>query len=963
MAQTSKKANTWYLNQPLSDKVVGRFLICELLGTGGMGEVYRAEDTMLKRSVALKRMAPSLRADPLFRERFFREAERASRFTDAHVAAIYDVLEDNGEAFLVMEYVEGQTLRQRLCQRLKLDEILEIAEQCTEALAVASSHGVVHCDIKPENIMLTPTGHVKVLDFGVAKLLPRSNQSTTLDKSRTLSGTPGYMAPEVLLENVPDHRSDIFSLGVVLYEALTGSHPFRASSFVGICEKVLRETPPPVTALNPKLPVELNAVIEKMLAKNPSDRFQSAQELRTELRRLPIKTSDGNAGTPERRVTKYEGISLIPNCSQRRRMALLFVAMVLIPSIAIIGPSAYRRLQWAPVFATRGPLLISDFDTLGHVIPDEGLREGLTIALQQSRYVNVYPRSRVYEVLERMKRKDVGRIDEALGREICQRENVHVLLVGSIAQIGEAFQITIRALDPVQGNVLFAEKTTVSHKEEFFDKVDWLARRVRENLGESLPAIESSSRPLAKVTTRSLSALQLYSEATDAFGQGRVGDVPALLQNALDLDPEFAMAHRFMAQIHEMMGNRAVEQEELKHAYDLRQSVTEREKRLIESSYYNLIGDDRSAVDALIALVTLYPDDPDAHALLASEYYDLGDLAKAIQQLRQTIKVDPGSAPAYGKLVTWLARNNAPDEAVQVYGEAAAHGLDSPAARWGLGMALWNQAKIGEAQVEFRRLQAAGPPYDSIGRIYFARILIYQGRLRNASEQLASGIREDQTAKNRSAELLQRYLLARTAVDRGDRTAALRQLTLILRKGEPEAFQAADLERTGALYAQIGELVFARRALNTLDQLQSRNGTAFNKASFHLLAGEIALARGKPITATEHFSTSTAEYPLALAYGGLARAYEKRQDWQRAAAAWQQQLKARGEIFQDEYPTEWVRAHLALARVYGHLGQLAAARTEYEAFLKTWEHAEDLPELRDARQEMQELTPVQGPAH
>jgi eukaryotic-like serine/threonine-protein kinase len=192
MAQTSKKANTWYLNQPLSDKVVGRFLICELLGTGGMGEVYRAEDTMLKRSVALKRMAPSLRADPLFRERFFREAERASRFTDAHVAAIYDVLEDNGEAFLVMEYVEGQTLRQRLCQRLKLDEILEIAEQCTEALAVASSHGVVHCDIKPENIMLTPTGHVKVLDFGVAKLLPRSNQSTTLDKYRTLSGTPGY---------------------------------------------------------------------------------------------------------------------------------------------------------------------------------------------------------------------------------------------------------------------------------------------------------------------------------------------------------------------------------------------------------------------------------------------------------------------------------------------------------------------------------------------------------------------------------------------------------------------------------------------------------------------------------------------------------------------------------------------------------------------------------------------------
>lgn len=961
MAQPSANANSWHLDS-LSGKSVGRFLIRERLGGGGMGEVYRAEDTVLKRSVAFKRMAPHLRSDLLYRQRFLREAERASRFSDPHVAAIYDVLEDSGEAFLVMEYVEGQTLRQRFSQPLQLGQILDIVQQCAQALAVSHSHGVVHCDIKPENILLTGDDQVKILDFGVAKRLPRSDQSTTLEKSQTLSGTPGYMAPEVLLENVPDGRADIFSLGVVLYEALTGYQPFRASSFVATSERVLREVPSPITMLNPKLPPELNRLVAKMLAKNPSERFPSAQELEIELIRLQEQTPGLGMGVLVRRSRTHGEIALPQHPSKVRRLGILLATTLLFLFIGIVWRRAYRP-QAATMLPNRGALLISDFDTTDHAIPEAALREGLTIALQQSRYVTVYPRLRVYEVLERMKRKNVGRIDESLGREICQRENVRTLLLGSIVQIGDTVQISVRAVDPVRGNVLFAEKTKLANNTEFFDKVDWLARRVREDFGESLPAIENSSRPLAKVTTGSLSALQLYSQATDAFGLGKLEEVPALLHGALDLDPEFAMAHRLMAQIYEIMGNRAKEQDELKRAYDLRESVTERERRLIEASYYNLKGDDRAAIEALLALVTLYPDDPDAHALLASQYYDMGGLTDAIQQLRQVIKIDPGSAPAYGRLVTWLARNNAPEEAMQVYREATARGLDSPAARWGMGMAFWNQGKLSEAQAEFRHLQAAGPPYETIGRIYYARTLIYQGRFPEADEQLAAGIWKDQAANNKSPELLQRYLLARSAVQLGDRTLALRQLALIVHSGEPEAFQATDLERAGALYAQMGEVALARRVLMTLEELQSKNANPFNKASLHLLAGEIALSEGNYVPAVEHFSASEAEYPFALTHGGLARAYEKRREWQRAAAEWQEQLKARGEIFQDEDPTEWVLAHLALARVYTHLGQAAAARAEYDTFLKIWDHGENLPEIRDARREMQELGAVQYRSH
>src|SRR6266853_1937460 len=252
----------------LSGTVVGRFRIGERLGKGGMGEVYRAEDTKLKRTVALKRLAPSLRADSLYRHRFLEEAERASRFGDAQVAAVYDVLEERGEIFLILEYVEGQNLRQRLRQPLSLDEFFRIAMQCAEALVSAHGHGIVHCDIKPENIMLTSAGKIKILDFGVAKHLPRSDQSSTVDRAGTFAGTPAYMSPEVLLEQAPDGRADVFSLGVVSYEVLTGQHPFMAGSFVATTDRIRRETPASIRIFNRSVTEDLEALVNKAMAKD-----------------------------------------------------------------------------------------------------------------------------------------------------------------------------------------------------------------------------------------------------------------------------------------------------------------------------------------------------------------------------------------------------------------------------------------------------------------------------------------------------------------------------------------------------------------------------------------------------------------------------------------------------------------------------------------------------------------------
>ncbi len=280
----------------LAGKMIGRFAVRARLGAGGMGEVYRADDTRLKRPVALKRVSPAMRSNARYTERLLHEAELASGLNNPNIAAIYDAFEDGGEFFLVMEFVEGETLRRRLARPLALDEFLEIAVQCAGAIDAAQKKGIVHGDIKPENIMLTPAGQVKILDFGVAKRLLNVDTEVTLEaavSSGWLGGTPAYMAPEVLDLKEPDSRADIFGLGVVFYESLAGQNPFHGGSFITVATRIIREEPPPLEEISPKLPAELGRIVTKMLAKDPADRYATAADLGVDLRTLHRTTTSG----------------------------------------------------------------------------------------------------------------------------------------------------------------------------------------------------------------------------------------------------------------------------------------------------------------------------------------------------------------------------------------------------------------------------------------------------------------------------------------------------------------------------------------------------------------------------------------------------------------------------------------------------------------------------------------------
>jgi tetratricopeptide (TPR) repeat protein/predicted Ser/Thr protein kinase len=920
---------------------VGRFVIRSKLGAGGMGEVYYAQDSALKRPVALKRVSNKLGGDREARQHILREAQRACALKSEHIASVYDVIEDLGEVFLVMEYVEGETLRQRLRRPITLEQFFEIATQCAEALVAAHEHGILHCDIKPENIILTPVGQVKILDFGIAKHLPHSDQSSTLDSSR-VGGTPAYMAPEVLLEKLPDTRSDIFSLGVVLYEILTLKNPFFTSSFVATSERILHETPASIRRFNAHVPQALDFLVMKAMAKSPAQRYADARELQEDLRAV-------QAGVVPKKLTPLVSLQ-----EDRKKRNWLVAAIMVVVVVAAV----FAILWWThryPILAERGWVLISDFEASGDgAIPDRGVREGLTIALQQSRYVNVFPRTRVYEVLQRMKKEGVPRIDEALGREICRRENLQVLLTGSTERIGQVFQITVRALDPVQGGLLFAERERFDREDQFFEKADGLAKTIRKDLGESLDRIDKSTRPLAKVTTTSLAALQLYSRAKDAQDQGRNEQVEGLLKGALQLDRDFAMAHLRLGEYYSAaVGKNGRAVAELEQAYQLRQGLTEREHYRIEAAYHGLLEQYEEEAQSLDILVSQYPDDEEAHLELAGACRDIGKLDRAIAELREVLRLNPNSAPAYRNLVLYLARSNDNEAAISTGREAQRLGVDAPQMYWGLGLAHLALGDVAIARQDFERTGQGTATDRELRELNLVIADLYEGKLDSAKARLAAEI-QAVPALGGGVPTIRRSLLGRIHLSQSNLREASLEAHLILQVPST-GLQTYDLLNAGTLYARTGRVDQARQVLRRMDESRRSVPSSWNQSCYYNLEGEIWLAAAMPQEAEKSFTSASREYPQVFSHAGLAHAYQAQKRWNLAAQEWEQVLGRKGEILQDGFPPDLAYAHVEAARVYRALNNHDLARNHYEEVLRMWRHADE-PLLKDVKRELKELT-------
>lgn len=912
---------------------LGRYDIRSFVRAGGRGEVYRAQDTLLKREVAVKRVGPRLRSDPEARSHILKEAQRASALGSPHIVTIHEVMEAGDELLLVMEFVEGKSLREKMnvTGPMPVQKFLDIAVQCAQALAAAHRHDIIHRDVKPENIMVTAEGYVKVLDFGLATRAVSPDDETPASATTTpiYAGTPGYMAPEVLLEQEVDARSDIFSLGVVFYEMLAGEHPFRGRKPAsGTMHKTIRGCPP-----------ELQRIISKMLSHDAAERYPTAADLLVDLKALQPQS-----------LRKRRWVEIFSQWWTWAAAAALLLALAVLAAITL-----ERFYRPPPHFSEGGWVLISDFDNnTGEPIFDKTLGEALAISLQQSSFVNVLPRDRVFASLKRMERESTTRLDESLAREVCQRENVRLLLAGSILGSGQTYQIRVRGVDPASGRVLFAESRQFRQKEDLFASVDELAARVRQRLGESIPRIQKSSHPLDQVTTRSLEALQLYSGASDDLARNQVESAAARLQAALVLDPDFAMAHYRLSLVHQILGNRQKETDELGRAYDLRGRVSDRERYFIEAGYLGVHGREQEQTQALETLASRYPDDAEAHFELAMLHSAFDRSDKAIAELREVLRLDPYRADGYAALVIRLAYVNDSGQALQVYAEAQRRGLNTAKLEWGHGMALFGAGRLDEARQVFASFDK-DPGYGNIGRIYAARVDMYEGKFAAAAARLEHDLLADVGAGNRSPEVLRRYLLARSYLFLGREREAKRELKKIEAGGEPRDLKARELRWVGTEYARMGDVAAARRVNARLEALNADLSDSYAKAATLSLRGEIETAEGRLPAAIESYRQALAAMPWAWTQAGLARAYARQRDWAAARDAWLQVIAAKGQILRHDCAADWVLAHLELARVYRELGDRENALNDYEKFLKLWAHADPLPLVEAAKRESQAL--------
>ena len=899
---------------------LGHYQITQQLGAGGMGVVYLARDLRLDRTVALK-LPTEARSDDAVRRRFRREAQALSRLNHPSIAVIYDLDQQDGQDFLVMEFVRGRTLAEVAAGGpVESAEVARLGIQLCEALVAAHGEGVVHLDLKPRNLMLTDDGRLKVLDFGLARLRARESALTETGTAAHPCGTPPYMSPEQLIGHHVDHRADLYSVGATLYELVTGHPLFESHKGLAVYEAILSEPPVPPSHLNRAVSPALERVLLTALQKSPDARQASAAGLLAELRGCLDRESVGRPLRPTRRA-----------------------ALAIAGTLAATAGAASLWWIWSPatVFRERDWVLLGDVQNqAADDVMALTVREALTMALQQSQFVNVVSRERVVDALRRMELSTDTAVDETVGLDLAQRNGIRVLVAGTISRSGEVTRITIKTFEVSGAELLFALSEELRRPEDLFDRVDALARRLRESLGESMSGIASTSVPLARVTTRSFDALRHYSRAVEARARGDYDAEQVQLESAIVLDPDFAMAHLKLAEYYLDIGgdgSRAVEHFE--EAFARRDRVTERERHFIAGAYFAAQEQYEKARDSLRILTNLYPDDPDFRYHLALAHYALEELEEGVVELREAIRVNPHSLRAVGSLVLFLAREGKPEAALDVCASARREGHLSPYLEWGRGLSLLGSGRPADARIAFGQLRDADGYYGLLGRLQQARVSLYEGRLDVVRRELNDAIVAIGRDSNQALEIAGRLLYARALALAGDSMAARAQADAARRLTDAAAPRVVEIRTTGTAFVEAGDVKNARERLEAIRRLDRAHRTSLTTASELLLEGQIARAEGDSVKAARLARESAVSRRWYECWKCLAQASYELNDWPGAVEAWTRVLQHSGQLLQDGVPTDLGLAHVGLARAFERGGQIESARDHVRKVRSQWSAA------------------------
>jgi serine/threonine protein kinase/tetratricopeptide (TPR) repeat protein len=851
--------------------VAERYEILKLLGEGGMGAVYKAHDRELDRVVSLKVIRPELAGHPSILQRFKQEIVLARKITHRNIIRIFDLGLATGLRFITMEFVEGDDLSAILDERKKYppEEAVPILRQICAALEAAHAEGVVHRDLKPQNIMIEASGRACVMDFGLA----RSLEAGGFTQVGAIMGTPTYMSPEQAKGEAADERSDLFSLGLIAYQLLIGKVPFKGDTPLSSMLLRTQGPPPAPIEIDPSIPQQLSDIVMKAIAIPLGDRYQTAAELQRDLQ-------EWQEGRLSRTILMPPAPPEKPKLNVKKWLGLGAAAVVLL-GIGVFGGNWFSGGSAPPAPTTPMTVIISDFNNhTGDTVFAGTLESTLKLALEGASFISAYDRSRIREL--GIPAVD-GSLDAVKAQAIAAAQGLNVVVTGSLDKSGADYDLSLRAIQTVTGKVIAQAEEKASGKDQVLFAVTKLGAAVRKAMGDSTS--ESAQRlSMETLSATSLEAVHEYSEGLDMLSVGKFAEAQGHLTRAVDLDPNFGMAYTIMASAARNQGRFQDAEAHMKEALKRIDRMTERERYRTRAYTYLLSGDHQKCVEEYSALLARYPADTGAYTNIAVCLVHQHNVAKALEYSRKAVSILPKRAIYHANLAMNLAYTGN-------FAEAAKESDQTIALGYRTGYLIKAFVSLGQdrpdaAAEAYRNLQAALPSDAATG---LADLAMYQGRYSEAVTILTKGLAEDKAGANPDADAAatKAWMLASAYTSMGNREAALSaaKQSIELNKAVQTRLVA------GQVFAHFGDSAQATALAEGLAAESQVEAQTYAK----LILGEVALAKGNASAAAQRFTEANGLLDTWLGHFSLGLAYVAAEKFLEADSEFDRCIQRRGE--------------------------------------------------------------------